>query len=95
MMDGTQQHPETHSTDKREAVIEVRAPTLALRHVDGRDGLGPVTAMRCVAERNSQSSMSLRTARGAPSGAMGPSDASVLTYLFTTNRKYYSYILKL
>ncbi|WP_299784815.1 Ldh family oxidoreductase [uncultured Marivita sp.] len=33
-----------------DAVIEVRAPTLALRHVDGHDGLGPVTAMRCVTE---------------------------------------------
>lgn len=32
------------------AVIEVHAPALALRHVDGRDGLGPVTAMRALTE---------------------------------------------
>jgi LDH2 family malate/lactate/ureidoglycolate dehydrogenase len=32
------------------AVIEVRTPALALRRVDGRNGLGPVTAIRALAE---------------------------------------------
>jgi len=32
------------------AVVKVQAPALALRHVDGCDGLGPVTAMRALTE---------------------------------------------